>query len=277
MLSTLEIRNSIPQNKAELAVFCSHKPEKYPGSEWLSIFSQWYNPGEYFMYEPSYLPGNLRLWFESFFMDHELERFKKLEFETREQWMMVMKCHLFGRTFYWNESRPTEVAFEYNDYTVHNAEVVERILAETDQQKVKEIGRGMHDGMQGFSPEREANCFLRKYHGVEICYLIVLVGNIMQFSQNESMKKILIEHDCCFVEGSDYDGRWGLYFNSEEISNAIANASGSTFSEVWANALELLEALPPKIGRDKKPIERKIGLNDLGSAIYATRQHLISK
>eukprot|EP01083_Nonionella_stella_P028519 78527_1 len=92
-----------------------------------------------------------------------------------EQYMMAEKAKLFGDEEYWN-----------------------LIMAETDPCKVKKLGRGV----RGFKEQKW------KKHREQIVYR----GNLAKFTQNEILKKKLLnyDHKLYFVEASGVDKIWGI-------------------------------------------------------------------
>lgn len=103
-----------------------------------------------------------------------------IRYNCAEQFMMAEKARIFGDQL-----------------------TRKKILKETDPQVMKHLGREV----QGFNP----NIWDRK------SYDVVVRGNVAKFSQNESLKKVLLETgDKALVEASPYDTIWGIGMDEEE-------------------------------------------------------------
>lgn len=97
-----------------------------------------------------------------------------VQYNCAEQFMMAEKARLFGDT-----------------------EVLEKILAATDQKTIKDLGRKV----RGFDED--------KWNKEKVN--IVISGNIAKFSQNWKLKKYLIwTGDKILAEASPYDTIWGI-------------------------------------------------------------------
>lgn len=103
-----------------------------------------------------------------------------IEYNCAEQWMMASKA----RTF------------------VGNDDILEEILQNNDPAKIKGLGR------------KVINYDEQIWDGVR--YEVVVKGNYAKFSQNDSIKKILLEtKDAILVEASPYDKIWGVGISEE--------------------------------------------------------------
>jgi len=103
-----------------------------------------------------------------------------IKYLTAEQWMMASKARLFGDT-----------------------ETLVKILETADPKTQKKLGREV----SGFDPVIwERNRFA-----------IVLAGSIAKFSQNENLKKVLMDTGTAvLVEASPYDNIWGIGMRENE-------------------------------------------------------------
>ena len=98
----------------------------------------------------------------------------KYTFTTAEQYMMYKKAMLFN-----------------------DEETAKKILKVNDPKKVKALGREV----KGFDEKKWNDQKLQ----------IVIQGNLLKFSQDENLKKALIEtKNKVIVEGSPYDKVWGV-------------------------------------------------------------------
>lgn len=111
-------------------------------------------------------------WYKSIFTSHEAST--KYTFSTAEQFMMHSKALLFG-----------------------DKAIAEAILKTNDPKKQKALGRQVKD----FNPD-----VWDAYK-----FKIVVQGNLLKFSQNESLKTQLLSTGTkVLVEGSPYDKIWGV-------------------------------------------------------------------
>ena len=147
------------------------------------IFSQWYDADQPFLgSEDVYVIDDIskNLW-ELYIYD--------TEFTTREVWMMYCKALLFAK----------------DQYQDDNIKLAQRILVEKSQKKIQNYGRAV----KGFN-----QALWDKWK-----YKIVVNGNYLQFSQNENMKKILLDTgNLDIAESSPIDGVWGLKLNADQAS-----------------------------------------------------------
>ena len=108
-----------------------------------------------------------------------------LYYKTAEQFMMLQKAKLFG----------DEVSLE-------------KILKSTTPIEAKELGRKV----KGFDPESWDRC---KFN-------IVVHGNMLKFSQNESLKEFLLSTgDKILVEAAHYDPVWGIGMRANHVNACI--------------------------------------------------------
>ena len=97
-----------------------------------------------------------------------------IEYNCAEQYMMSEKAKLFK-----------------------DEEIYQLILKETSPDKIKRLGRQIKNFNNREWDKNKLN--------------IILQGNILKFSQNEDLKKFLIETgDKILVEASPYDKIWGI-------------------------------------------------------------------
>lgn len=162
--------------------FCSHKPEKYQSEPWRHVFSQWYDAEVPFIGKegPEDVSNAIHIRdFKKYFLNQP--------FNTREEWMMLWKALIFAK----GENRD------------HNIEVANKIKGNKSPKIIKELGRKV----KGYD-ENVWNEWKSK---------IVMNGNYLQFSQNETMKKILLETgDRLICEASPYDAVWGIGLGEEK-------------------------------------------------------------
>jgi ribA/ribD-fused uncharacterized protein len=103
-----------------------------------------------------------------------------IEYNCAEQWMMASKA----RTFSGNDN------------------ILAEILQNNDPAKIKGLGR------------RVKNYDEQIWGAVR--YEVVVKGNYAKFSQNDNLKKILLEtKDAILVEASPYDRIWGVGISKE--------------------------------------------------------------
>ena len=130
-----------------------------------------------------------------------------------EQFMMAMKAEVFG-----------------------DEEIKKQIMNASSQKQIKELGRKVRN-----FDEKVWN---------EVKYAIVLNGNYFKFTQNEELRKFLLEtEDAILVEASPFDAVWGIHMsqNDKDASNPLkwqgSNLLGFALMEVrdeirrvWENA-----------------------------------------
>ncbi|CAH6421545.1 Domain of unknown function (DUF1768)-containing protein [uncultured virus] len=94
--------------------------------------------------------------------------------------------------------------FAKNQFELENLKIYQKILTSNNQSNIKKLG----SCIKGFD---EKIWELWKYK-------IVVNGNYLNFSQNEQMKKILIDTaDRELVEASPYDKIWGIGLNEHDL------------------------------------------------------------
>ena len=109
-----------------------------------------------------------------------------IEYNCAEQWMMASKA----RTFTGND------------------DILAEILHNNDPTKIKAFGRKVQN--------YDDNIWSR------VRYEVVVKGNYAKFSQNDNLKKILLDtRDAILVEASPYDTIWGvgLGINNPDVNN----------------------------------------------------------
>jgi len=100
------------------------------------------------------------------------------QFWCMEQFMMSQKAKLFG-----------------------DQEIFEKIMGETEQKKIKQLGR-------------KVSGFDQKIWD-QVKYDIVLTGNYYKFSENSKLRTILLDTgDSILAEASPYDKIWGIGFGA---------------------------------------------------------------
>lgn len=103
-----------------------------------------------------------------------------IEFNCCEQWMMYCKAEKFNEP-----------------------EIMKKILATNDPKEMKKLGREI----KNFDKEIWDS----------MAYDIVVMGNIMKFSQNPELWEILKKtNDKILVEAADYDSIWGIGLKAED-------------------------------------------------------------
>lgn len=166
--------------------FCSHNQEKYKTESWRHVFSQWYDAGVPFI-------GNNGIYdlTEIIELDDYNNFIQNKPFNMREEWMMVWKALIFANGI--NRE--------------NNLKVANQIIGNKNPNAIKSLGKKV----TGYD---ETTWNLWKYK-------VVVNGNYLQFSQNKTMKKILLETgERSICEASPYDAIWGIGYGE---SNAEAN------------------------------------------------------
>lgn len=131
---------------------------------------------------------------------------KGINYNCAEQYMMAEKAGLF------------------EDYSIYG-----KVLSETDPKQMKKFGRLI----KGF----------REDIWIENRFTVVLTGSIAKFTQNEELKKMLLDTGLkTLVEASPYDKVWGIGLKED----------------------------------DPRALDRKTweGLNLLGQALTITREYI---
>lgn len=162
--------------------FCTHNPSGYKTEKWRSSFSQWY---------PKTFQGQIDLSDFDFLTENDLVLINKTYFKCREQWMMFLKAILFTNLL----SDQTQIE--------HNQTVMKTILSTTNPAQMKKLGRSI----KGFDED-----IWQKWR-----YSIVLKGNLLQFTQDPELQKILLATgDKIIVEAAWYDRIWGIGFREKD-------------------------------------------------------------
>jgi ribA/ribD-fused uncharacterized protein len=106
--------------------------------------------------------------------------YEGINYTTTEQWMMAEKARIFSDRY-----------------------ILEEILQAHDPKLIKELGRRI-----SFFDEEVWN--IRKYD-------VVYEGNLLKFSQNESLKAFLLStKNKIIVEASPYDNIWGIGMKQQD-------------------------------------------------------------
>jgi len=156
--------------------FCSHKPEKYTTESWRHVFSQWYDAGVPFIGDKG-----IKNIMKAIAKEDYIKYIKDQPFTTREEWMMLWKALIFAK----------------DDYREVNLEIANDIKGNKSPKMVRLLGRKL----KGYDEE-----VWKQWR-----YDIVLNGNYLQFTQNDQMKKILLETgNREIVEAASYDRIWGV-------------------------------------------------------------------
>lgn len=164
--------------------FYSEKISTYKTYKDRHVFSQWYHhpfTGDISMHDISNVID-----------DKDFDKYVKgKQFENREKWMMLMKDLLFAK----------------GRYRDQNISLIEKyMINETDPKRLKQLGRRI----KGFD-----NTVWDRYK-----FKIVVNGNYLQFSQDNRLKKILLDtKDATLVEASPYDKIWGIGFRERDADN----------------------------------------------------------
>ena len=153
--------------------FYSHNKDKYSTNKWRHVFSQWYiKPFLYDKYNMYDLSKIIN--------NYEKYVTGKL-FYCRETWMMAHKALLFA-----NGSNKR-----------FNLEVFKAIMKSKNQHNIKKLGRKV----RGYTD--------KEWHKWR--YLVVVNGNYLQFSQDDKLKKILLNTgNKTIAEASPFDRIWGI-------------------------------------------------------------------
>jgi len=166
--------------------FCSHKPEKYATEKWRHVFSQWYDAGV-----PFIGGKGLKNISKAIDPDDYNKYILNQPFITREEWMMLWKALIFAK----------------DDYRDVNLEIANDIKNNKSPKMCRMLGRKI----KGYDED-----IWSKWR-----YDVVLNCNYLQFTQNEAMKKILLESGTRQIcEASSYDAIWGIGYAE---NNAEAN------------------------------------------------------
>ena len=165
----------------ETVFFCSHLHDKYKKDDWRAYFSQWYQQS--FTVTKKDYPYKI----SDLVIEEDWNNYiKDTEFNCREQWMMTWKGLLLAKD-------------KFRDY---NITIVERILDDDNPNYMRKLGRAL----KGF------NIYSDLWDKWK--YKIVVNGNYLQFSQNNNMKKILLDTgNKEIVEAAYYDNVWGIGYN----------------------------------------------------------------
>lgn len=148
-----------------------------------AVFSQWYLTD---------FVGDVKVPYD---LEKELgDHFKLLQgltFKSREHWMMALKALLYAK----------------GKFKAPNLQVFRKIIATKSPSNVKNMGRDV----VGFTED-----FWKEWR-----YKIVVNGNYLQFSQDDKLKKILLNTgNRIIVEASPYDRIYGIGYNAKDaVSN----------------------------------------------------------
>lgn len=160
--------------------FASHQAKAYTTESWRCIFSQWYIAKKPFI-------GSTGIYDipETEICEEDWKKYVEgNEFQLREQFMMLMKALLFAK----------------DDNRNFNLDIADKIMLSDNPAIIKSYGRKI----KGFTD---------KYWD-DWKYKFVVNGNYLQFSQNDTMKKILIgTGNREIVEASQKDNIWGIGYN----------------------------------------------------------------
>ncbi len=161
--------------------FCSHKQSTYKKESWRCVFSQWYNSGKGFDGKDAVYDLN-----DFISKDDWNNMILNKKFMLREQWMMYLKAIVFAK----------------NEHREKNLETAKKIMMSTDPSVIKKLGRAV----KGYHDDTWNKCK----------YQIVVNGNYLEFTQNNEMKKILLDTgNREIVEASSYDGIWGIRYDEK--------------------------------------------------------------
>jgi ribA/ribD-fused uncharacterized protein len=170
------------QAKMSAVYFCSHNPTKYATEKWRHVLSQWHKAGIPFIGEQAIhdLTGAIS--------EEDYNKYiNGRSINTREEWMMLLKALIFAK----------------GKHRENNLNVADQIIQSKDPGTMKDLGREI----TGYD-ETIWNQWKIK---------VVENGNYLQFSQNEEMKKILLETgNRKIFESSSYDAIWGIGLGEED-------------------------------------------------------------
>lgn len=187
--------------------FCSHKPEKYSTEKWRHVFSQWYDAGVPFIGDKG-----VKNIIKAIHPKDYNKYIKGQPFITREEWMMVWKALIFAKE---------------GEYREINLQIADQIKGNKNSNSVRTLGRQI----KGYDEEVWK----------KIRYDVVMNGNYLQFSQNEVMKKVLIDtNDRQIVESASYDAIWGCGYGEH---NAEANRKNWGLSLLGTAIMQVRELI----------------------------------
>lgn len=162
--------------------FCSHIPAKYKTEKWRSMLSQWYDSGI-----PFYGKQAIHDLTDSITMEDYNKYINNQPFQTREEWMMVWKALIFAK----------------GGHRDNNLAVAEHMIKSKDPKTIRALGRKV----KGYDDKIWDQWKVK----------VVENGNYLQFSQNEIMKKVLLDSgDRAIFESSNYDAIWGIGLSEED-------------------------------------------------------------
>lgn len=160
--------------------FSSHQAKAYSNESWRCVFSQWYIAEKPFI-------GSTGIYDipETEICEEDWNKYVEgKKFHLREQFMMLMKALLFAK----------------DDNRIFNLDIANKIMLSNNAGVIKAYGRQI----KGFT-----NIYWDEWK-----YKFVVNGNYLQFSQDEKMKKILLETgNREIVEASQTDNIWGIGYN----------------------------------------------------------------
>ena len=205
-MTTATTVKTVKTVKKNPILFCSHRQVAYETESWRHIFSQWYNSGEGFI-------GNNAVYDLSDVIQEDdwNNMILNKKFMLREQWMMYLKAIVFAK----------------NEHRAKNLETAEKIMKLTNPGTIKKLGRVI----EGYDEETWNECK----------YKIVVNGNYLEFTQNDKMKKILLDTgNREIAEASHYDAIWGIGLDEKtalvtDRSKWGSNLLGKAIMEVRGN------------------------------------------
>ena len=162
--------------------FCSHNPNAYNIFKWRSYFSQWYMRD----FQGSLAKENT-VYDLTVIIPNEHHHLVNRTFCCREQWMMALKALIFAKGSNKN----------------FNLNMFEKIMNTKSQKDMRSMGRKVRGYDQSVWDSWR--------------YKIVVNGNYLQFSQDDQLKKILLEtNNREIVEAAWYDKIWGIGYNEKD-------------------------------------------------------------
>lgn len=174
-----------------MSLFTDKKDPLYfwkPTEEVTGVFSQWFMK--------SFIGGDPFNILKDIFGE-DISKFQDQTFICREQWMMALKALLFAKG-------------EFKDI---NLQIFYKMMNSTSPRSIKQFGRDV----KGFTVPQWC----------EWRYKIVVSGNYLQFSQDEDLKKSLLDTNNRYLaEASPYDQIWGVGYNEIDAKKNINDWPG---------------------------------------------------
>ena len=137
----------------------------------------------------------------------------KFIFDCREQWMMAHKALIFAK----------------GSFTKCNMVIFYQIMSEDNPNTIRALGRNIKNYNEKIWTEWK--------------YKVVVNGNYLQFSQDEQLKKTLLDTGTReIVEASPYDKIWGIGLN-EADARRLGKANWKGTNLLGKGLMEVRELL----------------------------------